>query len=56
MLIKATRVKWTTASNVHGSGMCISDEQDGHVLVVVDGPSGEEHRVIYCATTWLTVA
>ncbi|MFZ0311967.1 MAG: hypothetical protein WAL85_04585 [Candidatus Korobacteraceae bacterium] len=54
MLTKGTRVTWTTASNVHGSGACISDEQDGHVLVAVDAPQGEEHRVIYCTVTWLT--
>jgi hypothetical protein len=54
MLIKRDRVNWTTTSQVHGSGVCISDEQDGHILVAVDAPQGDEHRVIYCTVTWLT--
>lgn len=51
---KGTKVNWVTASGVHGSGILISDETDGHVLVAVDAPQGEEHRVIYCTVTWLT--
>jgi len=49
-------VKWITASSVHGSGVSISDEQDAHIVVAVDAPNGEEHRVIYCAVTWLSLA
>ena len=61
-----TKVTWTTASGVCGSGKVISvcpifegDASKGepripHVLVAVDAPQGEEHRVIYCAETWLT--
>lgn len=58
MLTKGTRVTWTTASGVHGSGEVLNDEADaadGHVFVAVDAPTGEEHRVIWCTVTWLTV-
>lgn len=51
---KNTDVTWKTTGGAFGSGRTISDEVDGHVLVVVDGPAGEEHRVIYCTVTWLT--
>ncbi len=51
---KGLKVSWITASGVHGTGQLISDELDGHVLVAVDAPIGEEHRVIYCTVTWLT--
>jgi len=51
MVTNGTRVKWITATSVHGSGMCICDEQHGHVLEAVDAPDGEAHRVIYCALT-----
>lgn len=58
---RGSRVTWTTASGVHGSGQIISDVtldqwNVGHVLVAVDAAAGEEHRVIYCAVTWLTVS
>lgn len=51
---KGTRVIWTTASEVHGSGTVIADELEGHVPVAVDGDAGEERRMIWCAVTWLT--
>ena len=53
---KSTNVTWVTASGVHGSGVVISDESEGHVLVAVNAPQGEEHRVIYCTVTWLVAA
>lgn len=56
-----TRVKWITASQVHGAGIIISEEfwqsvkdPAPHFLVSVDADPGEEHRVICCAATWLT--
>ena len=57
---RGAKVTWVTASGVHGSGELISDIvmdpwNIGHVLVAVDAAAGEEHRVIYCAVTWLTV-
>lgn len=52
---KGTKVNWLTASGVRGSGQLVSDESEGHVFVAVDAPVGEEHRVIYCTVTWLTV-
>jgi hypothetical protein len=51
---KATKVKWTTSSGVHGQGETITDSSNGHILVAVDAQPGQEHRVIYCAVTWLT--
>lgn len=54
-MIRGTHVNWTTASGLYGSGVVLSDAQDGHVFVAVDAPAGEEHRVIYCTVTWLTV-
>lgn len=51
---KNTPVKWVTSLGVHGTGVVISDEVDGHVLVAVDNAQGEEHHVIYCTVTWLT--
>lgn len=51
---KDTKVEWVTASGVKGSGVTITNEDEGHVLVAVDAAPGEEHRVIYCAVTWLT--
>lgn len=42
-----------------GTGVLISDESDGRVLVAVDTMAGEPfpgyHSVIYCTVTWLTV-
>jgi hypothetical protein len=57
---RGARVSWKTASGLNGSGEVISEIaldpwNVGHVLVAVDAPDGEEHRVIYCAVTWLTV-
>jgi hypothetical protein len=57
---KGARVTWVTASGVNGGGEVISDItldpwNVGHVLVAVDAAAGEEHRVIYCAVTWLKV-
>lgn len=52
---KNTKVKWVTASGMHGTGVVITDEEDGHVQVAVDAPLGEEHHVIYCTVTWLTI-
>lgn len=57
-----TKVKWITSKGVHGSGFVASEQDpfnlgdsgDGHVCVVVDAEPGEEHRLIYCALTWLT--
>ncbi len=54
-MMMGSRVKWTTASGVSGSGELIFDPLGGHALVSVDAPAGEEHRVIYCALTWLTL-
>lgn len=51
---EGARVKWITASGVHGSGIVLADEHGGHVPVAVDSPQGEEHRVIWCTVTWLT--
>ena len=53
---KGTAVTWITSSDVHGSGITITDEADGHVQVAVDAPAGQEHRLIYCAVTWLRIA
>lgn len=51
------KVKWITASGVHGSGIILplGTNEDLHAFVAVDAPLGEEHRVIYCTKTWLTV-
>ena len=54
-------VKWTNSKGVQGSGMVIETNvwakngQAPHVLVAVDADPGDEHRVIYCAETWLTL-
>lgn len=52
------RVCWVTASGVHGSGKIVAEsvsslEPVRHWFVAVDANPGEEHRVIYCAETWL---
>ena len=54
---KGTLVKWVGQSTGKpGHGQTISDEEDGHVLVCVLSDTGtDEHRVIYCTVTWLTV-
>lgn len=55
-MIKGSRVRWTTAGGVKGSGVIVQVDEDGmHHWVAVDAPAGEEHRVIYCAETWLTL-
>ena len=55
MLKLGDKVQWVTRSQVAGSGVLISEVgRDGHCLVAVDGYPGEEHRVIWCAETWLT--
>jgi hypothetical protein len=58
---KGTKVSWLAeGERVRGHGVTISDEEDGHVLVAVDGgvlagiPKAY-HIVIYCTVTWLTV-
>lgn len=50
-----SRVRWTTSTGATGSGSVFTDPEDGHVLVSVDAASGEEHRVIRCALTWLSI-
>lgn len=58
---KGTRVSWLAeGASIRGHGIVISDEQDGHVMVAVDGGGFEHipmayHVVIYCTVTWLTV-
>ncbi len=57
---KNTRVSWQVAGLLHrGSGVVISDEENGKVLVAVDHMGGEPnpgyHPVICCTVTWLTV-
>lgn len=60
---KGTRVIWITAKGIHGSGVVIKCFMAragqvppvNHYLVAVDADPGEEHRVIYCAETWLKV-
>ena len=58
---KGTRVSWLAEeATIPGSGTLISDEENGRVLVAVDGGVFEAipkayHMVIYCTVTWLTV-
>jgi hypothetical protein len=59
---KGTRVSWLAENErVRGHGVTISDEENGRVLVAVDGGvlmpgiSPAYHLVIYCTVTWLTV-
>lgn len=58
---KGTRVSWLAeGASVRGHGVTISDEENGHVLVAIDGGVLYEipvayHMVIYCTVTWLTV-
>ncbi len=58
---KGTRVSWLAeGATVHGHGTVISDEENGRVLVAVDGGTFENiptayHMVIYCTVTWLTI-
>ncbi len=58
---KGTKVSWLAeGATVRGHGVTISDEENGRVLVAVDGgvldtiPTAY-HMVIYCTVTWLTV-
>lgn len=58
---KGTRVSWLAeGATIRGHGTVISDEENGHVLVAVDGGALDHipmayHMVIYCTVTWLTV-
>lgn len=58
---KGTKVIWLAeGASVRGSGVTISDEEDGKVLVAVDKGVFENipldyHMVIHCTVTWLTV-
>jgi len=58
---KGTKVSWLAkGATVRGHGVTITDEEDGHVLVAVDGGVFENipadyHVVIRCTVTWLTV-
>ncbi len=53
-MMPGTKVTWITGAGVSGSGKVISCLDNDHVLVAVDAAPNEEHRVIYCAETWLT--
>lgn len=58
---KGTRVSWLAeGAIVRGHGLVISDEENGRVMVAVDGGTLNDipiayHLVIYCTVTWLTV-
>lgn len=58
---KGTRVSWLAeGATVRGHGTVITDEENGHVQVAVDGGTLEAipiayHLVIWCTVTWLTV-
>jgi len=58
---KGTKVSWLAeGATIRGHGTVISDEENGRVLVAVDGGCFEYipmayHMVIYCTVTWLTV-
>ena len=57
---KGTKVSWQVkGAPMRGSGLVISDEEDGMVLVRVDtldgSPNPGYHIVISCTVTWLTV-
>ena len=57
---KGTKVSWLAeGATVRGKGTVISDEENGRVLVAVDGGTFDNiptayHMVIYCTVTWLT--
>jgi Tfp pilus assembly protein PilZ len=57
---KGTKVSWLAdGASVRGHGVTISDEENGRILVAVDGGVLENipaayHMVIYCTVTWLT--
>lgn len=53
---KNTQVRWVLKTGHTGTGITISDEEDGHIQVAVvsrDGVAPEVHHVIWCAVTWL---
>lgn len=58
---KGTKVSWLAeGATSRGHGVTISDEENGHILVAVDGGVFENipaayHMVIYCTVTWLVV-
>jgi len=58
---KGTKVSWLAeGATVRGTGVTISDEENGAVLVAVDKGVFESipiayHMVIHCTVTWLTV-
>lgn len=58
---KGTKVSWLAeGATVRGHGVTIADEEDGRILVAVDGGVFENipvayHMVIICTVTWLTV-
>jgi len=58
---KGIKVSWLAeGATVRGTGVTISDEVDGSILVAVDKGVFEAiptayHMVIHCTVTWLTV-
>lgn len=60
-LKRGTKVSWLAeGATIRGTGVTISDEEDGHVFVSVNGGVFENiptayHMVIHCTVTWLTV-
>lgn len=58
---KNTKVSWLAeGASVRGHGVTISGEENGRVLVAVDGGVLSDipiayHMVIWCTVTWLTV-
>ena len=58
---KGIRVSWLAeGATVRGTGVTISDEENGTVQVAVDKGVFEAiplayHMVIHCTVTWLTV-
>ena len=53
---KGSKVSWKTSIGFTGMGEVFTDPDEyEHVLVSVNAPQGEEHRVIRCALTWLTL-
>jgi hypothetical protein len=57
---KGMKVSWLAeGATIRGHGTVISDEENGRVLVAVDGGVLQSipfayHPVIYCTVTWLT--
>ena len=58
---KGTKVSWLAeGAIIRETGITISDEEDGNILVAVDKGVFEHiptayHLVIQCTVTWLTV-